>query len=433
VKIINTYTKATYNISTCEFSDYESMTSITPNGEWSISGTNLTGKRVLLLPQIVDAGRTLAVVTIGAKSYSASLQSSYTFESGTSLNLVVDCEPSSEVNNSHCNVSNWIEGGTVNLKPEAIDEYDALYPDEMDFDDVPVKYVMIGYTNVAQICRELLWRGDEPCQALVLYPMKENKADLTNGLLLRMIGVDADEHGGKISWNKDTNTYTYTDGTHPAIDKLYFRQDGTYSTLSSDDDVWIGTRSANYIDLRADTAYYYNLVKIGTQYWFSEDLHATKYTDGSNITHKKTSTSLSSSAAGYFLSSSSGGYLYNKKSIAGGKLISTKECHIATYGDWSTLKSYLHKNSALIKYGAKWGSSSTLNLSGFSAIATGYYADDGSKATLVSDGSAAAYWSMGYSQTEPWETSVMISTESDDFGEVLPSDYCGYSVRCVMN
>jgi uncharacterized protein (TIGR02145 family) len=419
------YTSATYNINTKELTDYGDMASVTPNGTWSVSGKTLIGKRVIILPQTVDVERNLISLIIGNTEYSIKLSKDYKFTAGNELNIVVDFDSSMQGNNLDYSIDSWGEAedaGTIEVTFADVCEYIEIL--KTDFIGYPIKMLSIGNKDVAILCREFLYNDDIKSLALVCYPYRNGKIDLTTGKVIKLINEKGNKHGGSISWNTDTNTFTYTEGTDSIPSKIWMRSNGEVTTTKTSDCVTMSVCDERLIDVRGDEVNYYSLVKIGTQCWTYSNLKAKCYRNGKNITKKTTYTT---SAAGYF-QSERGDVFYNKAAVTS-DMLAPSGYRIANYSDWSMLKAYLHKDASLIKSNPKWGGS---GYDQFCAEPIGAYLDPtGSRAEFDLFGTGTVFWVMGQNSTTVWESALMLTADSNEMQNVTPTDLSAFCVRCV--
>jgi uncharacterized protein (TIGR02145 family) len=328
-------------------------------------------------------------------------------------------------NNLDYSIDSWGEAddvGTIDVTFGQSCEYIEIL--KTDFDGYPIKMLSIGNKDVAILCRELLYNDDIKSLALVCYPYRNGKIDLTTGKVVKKIGDKGDKHGGSVSWNTDTNTFTYTEGSESMPSKIWMRSNGEVTTTQTSDCVTMSVCDERLIDARGDEVNYYSLVKIGTQCWTFSNLKAKCYRNGKNITKKSTYTT---SAAGYF-QSSHGDVFYNKAAVTS-DMLAPKGYRIANYSDWSMLKAYLHKDASLIKSSPSWGGS---NYDQFCAEPIGAYLDPtGSKAEFDLFGTGTVFWVMGQNSTTVWESALMLTADSNEMQNATPTDLSAFSVRCV--
>jgi uncharacterized protein (TIGR02145 family) len=426
--LCGTYTSADYDINTKEFFNYAAMKPITPNGEWIIDGNTLIGKRVLIVPQLIDADTKMVKATINDKTFYISMGRDYQAEAGESNKLTINYSSQGESPSINYDISNWNFGGTIMSDLVRVVEQNCLVIDDIDFTESPIKEVDISMSGIAMICKELLYNNDMKHEAIVLYPLVNDKMDMSNGTVLKIIDEDRKIHGGKIVWDKINNTFTYTSGNSAPTERLFFYSDGSFGTENREDCKSVELLDIQYTDRRGDERNIYNYVKIGTQIWQVENL-ATKVYDGGKEITKKTSSN-TSSAAGYF-TDDSGNIFYNQKAIESGKLVK-RGTTIANYADWTMLRSYLHNDASLIRATTGWSSTECNDMSGFKALPIGGYLEksNGKGASLQSAGSSAMYWVTDESQDETWKTAILV----DSVGEIKDisyTDYSAFAVKCL--
>lgn len=212
----------------------------------------------------------------------------------------------------------------------------------------------------------------------------------------------------------------------------------------------------------------YGTIKIGNQWWMTENLKATQYMDGSSIKfissiHTKEWASDSNGAyCDYFAGTSNAntGLLYNWYAIQNSKKLLPEGWRIPTENDWQELEWSLgmayddiHKTSwrgtnqgdqlkkyegaetisgktSVVKYWLTYGEVFPSNESGFSAIAGGYRMPDGTWGAK-SVNSTAFFWSSSTYGNEVWYR-YLDYQQSGIFRYYAPKAY-GFSVRCVKN
>lgn len=133
---------------------------------------------------------------------------------------------------------------------------------------------------IAEVCKEYLKSASLTSRAVIAYPIGENeKADLSNGVILQLADRKDTICGGRISWNTDDYGFTYTKGEYTGIDKLYI--DNNHKLLLDKPENAIKVNVACYTlrDIRKGVSTEYPIVKIGAQYWMGKELHATTYRD----------------------------------------------------------------------------------------------------------------------------------------------------------
>ncbi len=188
----------------------------------------------------------------------------------------------------------------------------------------------------------------------------------------------------------------------------------------------------------------YNTVKIGDQWWMTENLKTTKYNDGTSIPNVPDNTiwsNLSTDAFCWYNNDAltykdTYGALYNWHTINTGKLCPTG-WHVPTDVEWTTLTNYLEGEEVA---GGKlkdtgtthWNSPNTgaTNESGFTAFPGGYRYHDGSFLNVGNHG----YW---WSATEGDSSGAwyrFLHHASADMGRNTSNfKKGGFSVRCVKD
>ncbi|WP_302590491.1 fibrobacter succinogenes major paralogous domain-containing protein [uncultured Muribaculum sp.] len=265
----------------------------------------------------------------------------------------------------------------------------AAFPIPTSFTDSYVKKVMHGGKQVAEIAREYIRSINK--QVTVVYPCDENgKADLTKGITA---------NGAPVEWDTDANTATVGDegnalGTVYVVDgAIATAYDGATSEATITDDVIVDQRG-----LERNT---YAIVKIGTQYWMAENLRATCYADGSSITKiSATETDAwKNNTSGAYLEGAdpewvkAAGLLYNGYCVTGEKSLAPQGWEIPTQEQLSKLRTAGNLATTNFKSAEEmaWGDGMTgNNITGFSAIATGYYS---TSTGLASELTETYFWS----------------------------------------
>jgi uncharacterized protein (TIGR02145 family) len=177
----------------------------------------------------------------------------------------------------------------------------------------------------------------------------------------------------------------------------------------------------------------YNTVKIGEQVWMAENLRATRYNDGADITNDTSGyyTTGEKSAAGTF----STVFYYGSNTSK----LCPKGWHIPSKEEWKDLVGFVaHDNNG--EYGiheavalkAKTGwieNGNGTDIYGFSARATGAYNPDSAKVIGIGE---AGYWIANENAaTGPWLRRAYYN--KTNFLESTGGFRFGYSVRCMKD
>ena len=104
-------------------------------------------------------------------------------------------------------------------------------------------------------------------QAIVAYPMKNDAtADLSQGVVVQLLGQSGKVHGGKVSWNIDEHSLTYIAGTLPVYNNIYVLANGKVTLSITEADYVLHVLALDDVvrDVRGGVIHNYTLVKIGT-------------------------------------------------------------------------------------------------------------------------------------------------------------------------
>ena len=180
----------------------------------------------------------------------------------------------------------------------------------------------------------------------------------------------------------------------------------------------------------------YNIVAIGDQCWFAENLRTTQYADGSSIPEVTDLTAwngLNEGARCAFNNEASNlatyGYLYNLYAVDDARGLCPSGWHVPTDAEWTTLTEGLGGSNvagaALKSSLPDWDGT---NSSGFSGLAGGDRFNDG---RFAAEGHYGCFWSSSPYGIGAW-TRILLSGSA----EVYPYNGApinGFSVRCVRD
>lgn len=321
--------------------------------------------------------------------------------------------------------------------------------------------LMDGETQVGEVCREYLSADNMNAQAIVVYPVIGNLADLTRGYVVSVLDQIYEDdkptetfdvsskavHGGSVTFDKGTNSISnYTAGTKatPAM-YLSISNTGQIQVVDALTDDMLTAEPIYTTDICSND---YGLVKIGTQYWMQSNLKTTKRSDGTDISTGITGDSWTSTPIyreSCMPENVSAGFLYN--AVACGysngsfvDAVSPEGFTIPSNAQWNLLVSYLSKSpgdagSKLkvtgFEYWNVWDGQyiGGTNVSGFSAYGIGYGNGDG---TLAPDGSLAHVFYLSSTTYDGGlgrfnlNASGASNLLQDQGGNAL-----GYGIRCV--
>lgn len=433
VRINEAYTQAIYDFDTNEFSSLTNPQNVIPNGVWKVDNNTLTGKKSILIPQMVTAGNEILTLTVDSKKYECRLTENYQLESDAACELTILYDPTIGISGIETDINDWKEGSKSEITPVEKEEKTEISVCDFDFEESSVYNIRTSEGKlVAEVCKEYLSADGIHAQAIVIYPVKDGSSDWSDGTVLEIVDEKDEVHGGRVSWYEPANVLNYLPGNQAPFTSFHITSDLSIVFYTPIDPLLLSIEKKTLTDGRGKEAVVYPIVKIGTQYWMRENLKTTLYNDGKKIT-AKTSSNYAKSSAGYFKNSS---YIfYNKAVVTSGKL-APKGWKIADDKAWKVLKTYLNGDANLLKGRGLWKESDyTLeDLTGFNAIPTGGYTkkkeEDYSIYGFAKE--YAIFWNMGDDPKTLAEKGVLLRYDSDKITSANYSDYCGYSVRCVM-
>lgn len=203
--------------------------------------------------------------------------------------------------------------------------------------------------------------------------------------------------------------------------------------------------TTNYMIVTDADGNVYQVVKIGEQFWMTENLKTTKYNDGtaiSLVTDYSAWSALTTEAYSWYsndvaTNKDTYGALYNWYSVHSGNLCPSG-WHVPTDAEWTTLTDYVGGLSSaadkLKESGTThWVSSNSgiTNEIGFTALPGGYHDDDGSYDFI---GGTGAWWSATEDEdhtTSAW--SRYMNASSSNVDRYYRNKGYGFSVRCVRD
>ncbi len=258
------------------------------------------------------------------------------------------------------------------------------------FSDSYVYKVMNGNKQVAEVAKEYIKAITK--QVVVVYPMGEDgKADLTKGICA--------DNGASVVWDLGANTATV--GSEAGAVSAFYVVDGVLVTEYAGSDAADASLVADVlVDKRGTETNTYRIVKIGTQYWTADNLRTIYYTDGTPIqgfTEDETD-AWKETTAGAYLSGMDKDWVkmagqYYNGFVAVSDKIAPDGWTVPTQAEYAKLRT-----AGSLK-GANFRSEATgawlpdcvcNNMTGFSAVATGSYANSSG---IQSDTTEAYFWS----------------------------------------
>ncbi|MCD8310623.1 MAG: fimbrillin family protein [Prevotellaceae bacterium] len=427
-------TTASLDLHTGSFTCGEQTADIIPHGDWTEDGEgHVSGKACIVIPQALEAGLEVTVEWNG-KLYACPLTLDR-IESDTEITVHIEVVPTEDdtLTGMVADIKAW--GNTQTLDTESRNRLNRVSVSALSFTQSNVYHVFHLGRTVAEVCKEYLY--DETAglpidaQAIVLYPVTGEQTDLTRGTVLQLLGVEGAVHGGTVCWNTDGNTFTYTPGCSLPISCFYIDADGT-PTLTKPDEPLPVTVSCYLLRDTRDTLQTYPIVKVATQYWMRDDLHATLYNDGEEITKRDSL----NEGAGYFQREDDlQNILYNGEALLTGKM-APQGWRVPTESDWTLLKAYVHEEASKLK-GGTWEPLENEeffpydNLSGLTIHPTGMLSPTQG---FVNHTRSAVYWTSGTDGEPVGQHSVYLHCANNDiaFQSVKVDDiYIGAALRCI--
>lgn len=344
------YTQANYDLEKDEFTGFKNAADITPTGKWEVESGKLIGKEFIILPQEINDEQVFQIDWNG-RIYTCPIPSSVeTLDGNKQYEIEINMEESesSQLSGLLASISKWPAADEL----EDVDSENGaqiLHLSALSFEASNVYRVHLKGREVAEICKEYL-ADDLDSRAITIYPVQNGVADLENGTILQLLDTNEEINGGELQWDLSDNTFSYYEDDLPAIQVIYFDQDGN---LHTDDDAiqpaeinvvaYTLTDRRNSADIQQ-----YPIVKIGTQYWLRENLRADRYSDGELMEEQKIATG----DAGYHINDE-GDYFYNGEALKAGT-ISPKGWGIPSTSDWESLDEYIEGDVSMLKTG-EWG------------------------------------------------------------------------------
>ena len=180
-------------------------------------------------------------------------------------------------------VSKTVTAGTLSFVPGTVSEFSVTFEKpakglrldltkfnlDDEFDKCLVQKVMNGDKQVAELDREFIKDVDADSRRTVIYPIgTDGKADLAKGIDIKT--------GGSLVWTKKSGTTADVAALGEGSGKVnivYVNADGSLSLTTAATDFDDLTLAADIlVDTRSSEVNSYRIVKIATQYWMAENL-----------------------------------------------------------------------------------------------------------------------------------------------------------------
>lgn len=327
---------------------------------------------------------------------------------------------------------------TTPVEPQGKKVYEVTAPAPETFTDSYVYKVMADGVQVAEV--DLEYIPATKAQKVIIYPVVDGKADLTKGLSLT--------DGNTVAWDAAANTVTYEAGSSK-LGKVYI-VDGSVVTETAGDATATTLVADKLVDKRGGKEKEYKIVKIGTQYWMAENLAASTYRDGTAITlytsQLMEAWKMDTDGAYHVYADDAEeiskvyGYMYNGYAVLSEKGLAPEGWEVPTYEQYTALKKFA--GSAAVNYKStmdnSWGESTSqnTNLTGFSALAAGFFNPAGDGDT--NEGTETYWWTSTSKYDALSRGNAMVNVRLTAKGksivvsDLTTKDYLfGFYVRCI--
>ena len=347
--------------------------------EQPTSGFNASYSSIIPPQTILKDTRFIKVVLDGV-TYYYQPKEDIVLESGTSITFkIVINRQGLEV--SYALILEWVGNGSIDgsigEKAPRIADLNAI-----NWNASLVHNIYDKGALVAQACKEYLFKngGNIDAQAIVVYPFNNGKTDLSNGFVAQVMNRKINTsngqyepnsssiHGGNVQFNASTNALNkYTPGTSPKVNKIAISSNG----IEKANDNAIPTLTTQPAQLTDVDENNYSIVKIGTQYWISENFRSEHYNNGDPLTYYYYHGNV-----GY---KNSFGALYKWTTIIDSRSIAPSGWKVPSYQDWTSLQSYLTPDPGKkLKANTLWiNLNFNDNVTGFSGLPSGRITDSG--------------------------------------------------------
>ena len=418
IEITDVCTEAIYDFATDKFAGQNNTADIIPYGTWEIKDGTLTGKSAILVPQTFVGTHAILHIEVNGKTFISRLGNDYVFKSGEVEDYLITLSERVSTSISP-SINGWGTPTKKDIDAEETTTSVSVSIDDLTFQKSGIYHIISGGNLVAEICKEyLLSNGVIDSQAIVVYPVKDGKTDLKNGLVLKIINESQSKHGGKVSWGENDNKLTYTAGSLPPINSFFISKEGEISADRPDNVSQLEVKEYVLTDTRGTETIRYPITKIATQYWMASNLEATKYQDGSDISKDDDFSEVSPK---YSIEDEEH-FFYNSAAIANAPL-NPEGWRIGNETDWTKLTTYIADNASTLKKGSAWTNPGT-NLTGFNAEITGLYNE------TYTNNEYTCYWCTSDADPTVATKSFALST-NNKINPTGNKNTLGIAIRCV--
>lgn len=366
----------------------------------AVSGYENSNKGIVP-PQTIIKNTRFIKITMNGVNYYYQPNEDIVLESGkhTVFNIIIT---KLGLNVNYSTISEWLDGGTFddNLGTKAPLVVDL---NTIDWNQSLVHNIYNKDIQVARVNKEYLFKsGLVDAQAIVVYPMgTEGTPDLTQGFVAQVMNRNYNTttglyepnsnniHGGSVNFNSSNNTLTsYSAGSSSLISKIEVTTDGLITKANDNDIVLLTTCPVVMTDIDKNT---YSIVKIGTQYWTTQNYRAEHYQNGDPLTY-------------YYFNDNRDykntlGALYTWATIVDSRGIAPDGWQVPGEPDWQSVYRYLTPNAGMkLRANTMWVSLTYAdNVTGFSGLPGGRRTNTGTYNEINSYGQ---WWSSTLSGTD---------------------------------
>lgn len=412
------------------------LTNMIPHGTWKSDDVLLVGKELLVVPQSIENQK--LILDLDGKIYICTLNEE-TLEKGFVYEYPINMDDLTEgmMNRISATITDWEKGESQ--ETESNTELPSLNIEALSFTTSNIYHIYHAGMPIAEICKEYLYKdGEIDSRAIVVYPVVNGNTNLQSGLVLKLLDESGNVHGGRVSWNEDTNELTYVGGNSSPILNLYV--DDSKQVVSSQPNTSLPFNVCSFLlrDTRNNVLQEYPLVKVATQYWMRDDLYTSYFSDGSPI--KKLS--VLNGAVGYLKNETSSHYFYTGEAVNSG-LLAPIGTRMPNDVDWNMLETYLDGITDALKdnFWDEFEGQSYYpgnGKSGFEMHPWGMYIELNGESKIINQGTYTGYWMTEGQSNKLHEEgkAYQFSSKDKNFktvsGKVSGKDYYqAFSVRCI--
>ncbi|WP_018108823.1 fimbrillin family protein [Bacteroides propionicifaciens] len=360
LKILNQPTEALFDTQKGIFTQHTNKLDLQPNAQWQVQDGIIKGCSFLYIPK--EATSTDEQITILAENitYKCSFPKKWNLKAGTVNRLTINYTPSKgiEIAKAESNIKPWEKGENDEVNTQI--ETCAIQTTMFKFQNTNV-YRLVNSQGIirAQVCRELLVNKEMKTEAVVIYPIDKDLKVANRGICLKTFNLKDNIVGDTIIWDKKDNSFSIAkhgskvDNTYFFIDtqgEICFSEPKTPDYIHSEE-VYLNSK-------KESLANQYPIVKIGTQYWTTENWKEEFKSDHTPLAFEKAKTVIN---AGYTMSSYCGDeHFYNRAAIES-EALNPQGWAIPSTEEWKKLFKYIDQDYNLLKSGQWISATSPLN------------------------------------------------------------------------